>query len=213
MAETNLQDGAETVHFDEFLPYVAVQVDGAPAPVMGHAIRLAAIDFALRLRSLRRTILMHTQRGVQSYTIAHTDHYSILQIESVRVCDRCLRAESISCNRSEGDWFAFEPPDHLFLGFAPKEDGNRDLEVRAVVVPGQDTCSIDRWVYDLHAETIASGAIQRLLFMSSEEWFDPTLGSLAGRQFLAGVSRAQAIDRGHYTTAPQGVPMPRGFWV
>lgn len=213
MAKNILCDDVEREHFDEIIPYVAVNVIGVPAGVVGHAIRLSAIEFAQRTKAIKRTMYLSTQCGVRHYPLQVDDCNAIIAIEDVSYCGSCLRLSSVSCCMSGGFWYAFERPDDFYIGIEPDRDGQRDLEIRAVVMPGQDSCFLDKWVYDLHAETIAQGALYRILKMQAEEWFNPAMSSLAAREFNAGVTRALSLELSHNSTQPQRIQMPRGFLV
>lgn len=213
MAETNLCDDEPLVRIEDLTPYVAVRVDMVPSEVIGHALRLSAIEFASRTKAVKRTMFLDLQECVQHYALAHTDCYSIMAIESVCMGATPLRATSVECCMGGGCWYAYERPASLYIGLSPGCDQPRALEIRAVVIPGQDSCFLDEWVYQQHAEAIASGAVYRLLAMQDEEWFNPAMASLAAREFNAGVRRAITLDRSHNSTAPQVARMPRGFFV
>lgn len=203
----------DQVHFDEFIPYIAVNVSGVPAQVMGHMARLSAIEFAQKTKAIRRTYIGNLQCGVRHYPLELDDCYSIVLVDQVCSCNQPLRRYDIDCCLGNACGYAFERPNELYIGRAPDQDQPDALELRLVVSPGQDSCHIDRWVYDQHAETIAQGALFRILSMASEEWFNPAMSSLAARVFNEGVSELIARDRAGFSTAPQQVSMPRGFFV
>lgn len=213
MAKANLCDDDPLVRFEDMTPYVAVRVDMVPAEVIGHALRLSAIEFAQRTKAVRRTLYLDAQACVQHYSLLHTDCYNIFAIEQVWYDGVPLQVNTVDRCTHGGYWYAFERPASLYVGVTPAQDCPRAFEIRAVISPGQDSCFIDEWVYQLHAETIASGAVYRLLSMQSEDWFNPAIASLAAREFNAGVARAAALDKGHNSMAPQTARMPRGFFV
>ncbi|MFV0512497.1 MAG: hypothetical protein ACK5MY_02505 [Jhaorihella sp.] len=213
MAETNLCDQERTVRFDEFIPYVAVQADGVPASVIGHAVRLSAIEFAQRTKVIRRTMYVDLQQCVQYYPLLHDDCYQIMLIDQVCKGFTTLKPTTIECCMAGGCWYAYERPNALYIGLIPDCDLKRGLELRVVTTPGQDSCFIDEWVYQQHAETIAQGALYRILKMADEEWFQPSMASVAAREFNNGVTRAVSADRGRNALHTQKVPMPRGFFV
>lgn len=212
MAEFLCRD-AKQVHFDEFIPYVAVNVAGVPSEVIGHMVRLSAIELAQTTKAIKRTYIGDAQCGVRHYTVELNDCYSIVMINEVAVCNQCLRQVDIDCCLGDRCGYAFERPEDLYIGAAPDQDQPKAIELHLVVSPGQDSCNIDKWVYDQHAETIAQGALYRILSMSGEEWFNPPMASLAARVFNAGVSDLISRDRVGYSLAPRRVPMPGGFLV
>lgn len=203
MPKFNLEDDVDVVSFDELVPYIAVNVDGVPANVMGHMARLSAIEFAQKTRMVKRTMFMSLQAGQSHYLLRHTDGVQIQTLESVRYCGRVLRPHE----------YEFYMPGNLNLREAPEVDEPRALEIRAIVAPGQDSCRFDRWVYERYAEVIAAGALSRIFAMHGEDWFSTTLATMWGRTFNSRLGQATVDDRSGYSTAPQQIKMPRGFMV
>lgn len=168
----------DSVSWAEFLPYILPSIGNVPDEIVGHAARVAAIEMAGITKSLKRTLYVDAQRGVQHYNICVPDGYSFLSIDYVK--DGCSlypanRAPDpftpMTCSR----WHSFDKPDIVYVNPAPCRDELRYYEVRVNVLPGQDTCYIDRCFYDEYAEVIAHGALSRLYRMKAEDWYDPGL--------------------------------------
>lgn len=201
---------APQVPFDEFIVYVTAAIAGVPAEAAGFAVRLAAIEWAQRTRAIKRTIRFEVLRAVQEYPLFLADSWSLVGISEVTVDGSRVGRSSgpgNGCSRT----YAFEMPDAFYLNFPPSRDGAG--EMRVVVSPGQDSCFIDRWVYDQHAETLALGARARLLGMTTEPWYNPSAAQQTRREFDRALARATAADRGGYSSEPQLMTTPRGSFL
>ena len=207
-------DHVPQVRFDEMVPYVAVNVDGVPANVIGHNLRLAAIELATKAKLMRRTLWIDMQECVSVYGVRLTDCYSIMSISQVCCGSQKLRpARDLQCCPTESCSYYFERPDKLYVGASVAEDSERTLEIHARVLPGQDSCSIDEWVYQLYAEAISEGAMYRILKMPGEDWYNPQLAVAHGRNFNAAVADAVLQDRTANSGEPTVMKTPRGFLI
>lgn len=215
MTAVCLQHDVAQVSFDAFIPYVSVVVDGVPANVVGHMVRLSAIEFAMRTHVMRRTMWAPTQDGVRHYPLELGDCYTLTSISSLSVNGEryAARAPRDEFDMSSGCWFSFDQPCDLYLGRPACEDRARGLEVNLIVSPGQDSCTVDQWVYQRYAEPIAAGALARLLRMPSEPWYDLRLAAQYASEFDRVMVFARAADRSGYSSAPARMPMPKGFLV
>ena len=202
---------APQVPFDDFIVYVTAGIAGVPAEAAGFAVRLAAIEWARRTRAIKRTIHLPILTREQAYAIQLTDAWSLLGISEVSVDGCRLTPAVVGSIRNGGRRYAFEQPDALYLTYPPARDGL--AEIRIAVVPGQDSCFIDRWVYDLHAEDIAKGAEARLLNMSTEPWYNPSAAQMAQREFNRLVARSTTEARGGYSSESQMMQTPRGSFL
>jgi hypothetical protein len=210
-----LQHAVPQVSFDAFIPYISVVVDGVPANVAGHMARLATIDFALRSHVVRRTMWAPSQTAVRHYPLEIGDCYTMVSVSSLSVNEEqyAARAPAGQVDIYSGCWFAFEQPCDLYIGRPACEDRARGLEVNLIVAPGQDSCTIDQWVYQRYAEPIAAGALARLFRMPSEPWYDLRLAKDYANDFDRMLTLARAADRSGYSSAPMKLPMPKGFLV
>lgn len=210
----NLCDDSPKIHFSELVPYIAVNIDGVPANVAGHMARLAAIEFATYTAAVRRTMWLDTQAHVHVYDLGMEDCYSLNAISSVCCGQTQLRpAQGLDCCPVGSCTYFYEQPGKLYIGLAPSEDTTRGLEIHASVLPGQDSCFIDKFIYDRHAEDIANGAIYRLLMMQGEDWSDPILARTFGAMFSKAMNTARIADRTAYSAEPTVMKTPRGFFV
>lgn len=202
-------DHYESVTLDDFLPYVLPGVEGLPPEIAAHNIRLSAIEFAKCTGLSERTLFIDAFEGVTDYWLDLPDCYSLISIRQVckngyearpaRRLDHCM----------SGCWYYFEKPNKLYVS-SPHCDERRGIEVVAKVAPGEDSCTVDQCFYDMHAETIAQGALRRIFLMKNAPWFDMALSRENARYFTAGVANASVLRHKQHSSAPMEMRMGRG---
>lgn len=188
-------DPVPQVHMDQFIPDTRVKVGHVPEDVVGHFVRQTIIDFAHRTGILRRHAWLDAAPDVFSYSLRFGDCYQLGAITRVEAGPVCLTAiNNVPCGDrcARGKWFHFDMPDTLYIGWPPlaADSPTAWIEVDASVIPGQDSCQVDRIVFDRYAEVIANGAASRILVMQDEEWSNGNLALHHERRYLEGVARA-----------------------
>jgi hypothetical protein len=201
-------DHYESVTLDDFLPYVLPGVEGLPVEIAAHNIRLSAIEFARCTGLSERTLFIDAFEGVGDYWIELPDCYSMVTIRQVCVNGREATAARSMDHCFGGCQYYFEKPDRLYIT-APGCDLPRGIEVVMKVAPGEDSCTIDRCMYDLHAETIAQGALRRIFLMKNAPWFDMALSRENARYFSAGVARGSILRHKQHSSAPMSMKLGR----
>jgi hypothetical protein len=201
-------DAFDAVPIDEFLPYVLPSIYGLPVEIAAHQLRMAAISFARSTQALTRTVFIDGQCGLCVVNLEVPDCYSILSVESVSVGGCKLTVHRGGPEKIPSRGFFYEHPGWLYLGSALPECP-RALEATVVVVPGQDSCQLDRALYDTYSDAIADGALERLYLMKSAPWFDVQLANIHGRKFKAAVSDAGALVAKGRVSAPLMIKVPR----
>ena len=192
----------DMVPFEDFLPYILPSVGEVPDQIAAHMAREATIEYAQQTKELKATFTLDAQAGVQHYRLCAPDNYSI---EALDYVDNGCRP--LAANREvygfPGGTFTFDRPDTIILGCAPRYSEERAIEVRAIMIPGQDSCYVDRMVYDRHAELISHGARMRIYRMLAEEWFNPTAAREEERLWRDGLRWARVKSLKGGSTQPQ----------
>jgi hypothetical protein len=193
-----------SVPFADFVPYIAAYARGAPDDLMAHSARLAAIDFCWRTKALVRDAYADLQAGVVDYRVELPDSYRLVSVKSLSTDGEALHSEGAGAgwntmgperfDTSGSFGYAFCAPDTIYLGCKPTCDVSNGLHLRAVVQPGQDSCDVDRWLYDRYAEVIANGAIYRLLLMARAPWADMRVAEQFRRMNSSGMSAAMVDE-------------------
>lgn len=190
--------------WDVFVPYIAPYVKGAPDVLMAHTARLAAIEFAREVGVVKRELVIDAQAGVGDYPLHTDDCYTVASIKQVCCGGRPLKAiRDRSCCVGGMRGYVFSAPRDLYVYPAPMEDASQAIEVTAVVIPGQDSCTVDPILYHEFAELIGDGAVSRLLLTKGASWYDPQVASLFLSKFLSAQRKAKLLLMKGRSSEPQ----------
>lgn len=199
-------EATDVVPLSEFLPYILPDIGDVPDEIAAHKARLACIEFAARTHQLKRTLFVDEQAGVQNYYLCVPDGYTLLSIDYVRNNCRDLpankAADPFQTQHACSKWYAFDKPNVLYINPTPRCDNPRGIEVRVTVLPGQDTCFVDRCIYDVHAQDVAYGALAKLHMMQPEAWYDPRLAGVYERQWRDALRTAKVREDKKHTADP-----------
>jgi hypothetical protein len=193
----------DTVPWSAFAPAVLLHCPTAPLNVIEHAVRETVIEWAERSMSLVRDIFIDAQENVRDYEVVAEDGYNIHTFNNVSYHDRNLRAAGFSMHHDLCyGYYAFRIPSALLLGETPDCDEARAIYVSAVVKPSQVSCSVDRWVFERHAEAISTGAISRMALIANQDWTSVQTAGIMLRRWEAFLGRIKSEVSKNYSTAP-----------
>lgn len=200
----------DLVSYEELLPYIMPAVGDVPDAIAAHAGREAAIELATVSNDIKATITLPSQRGVAHYRLRATDGYSVSAViyAAVGGCEYRVNRDAYGFGGARS--YTFDRPEEMLIfNPAPGCDDPRGIEVRAVVLPGQDACWFPRSIYDRHAELLSHGARMRLYRMKDAPWFDLQLAREEERLWRDGLrwARVSALKGG--STAPLVMRAPR----
>lgn len=195
---------AGSIDWYSFIPYIAPYVKGAPDDLMAHMARLAAIEFARESGTITQELWIDAQAGVSDYPLKADDCYTVTSIKAV--CCGSIQLKPIrdaSCNTKCLRGYRFDAPRDLYVYPPPQEDMCNAIKVSAVVIPGQDSCTVNPILYHEHAELIADGAVSRLLMTKGASWYDPQNAQAFTAKFLAAVRKAKIAKFKGRSSEPQ----------
>lgn len=201
------KNGEDMVELEEFLPYAEVQAPNAPAEMVAHYIRTAAIHLCNKSAILKEHLKIDVQANVQDYCI-DLDTCDLHLRSVIEVCyhgRRLTGLDRMPCDGEcvRGSSFYFRKPNNLYIWPAPTEDCDNALTVHAVMQPGQDACKLPRVLYDEYAEILGDGAASRLLLVKGADWYDPQAAGIYLRRFTQGVRTAKIEAERNYVQGPQ----------
>jgi hypothetical protein len=177
---------------EQFLPDVQVKAPTVPDEVAANELRAAAIEMASRVPAIQREICQDLQAGVPDYFVDAPDGYTIRGINEVSVSGRRWPLAAYSSYTAAGPCSAFyhDEQRRVLLRPAPQYDGRGCLCVTAALLPGQTSCALPVEFYERHLDTLASGALARLLLMKGASWEDKSSAGIYRAMFVAGIARA-----------------------
>jgi hypothetical protein len=191
------------VPIEEFIPDVQLKAPSVPDQIAANEIRMAAIELASRVPLLRRQLCQPAQANVSDYFLDAPDGYTIRGIHGVSVYGRPVTVYGgsplgLSAPRP-GAWYD-RSEQVVHIRPAPPRDGASCVCVEATVLPGQTTCALPREMYDLHLDTLAAGALARLMLMKDASWANTQAAGIYRGMYVAGIGRASnSVLRGGVT--------------
>ena len=194
MSSNQTKDKYGKIEYSNFLPYVLPYINDCPPQIAEHNIRLSCIEFLNHTRLVKVTSYIDTQENVGEYFIGEDidlDCYCISSIGRVCLGGRELqRLDQDKCCPTDCGYI-FNMPCDVFITPPPSEDMKKSLSVELFLQPTQDGCSVDRWIYEKYAETIAQGALYRIYNLTRQPWYDPSQAGLHARFYAEGMEKAR----------------------
>lgn len=207
--ETGLVD---QVPLTDFTPMVLASIYGLPPVVAEAHVRNAAIEFARRTDTLKRTVFVNYGTDQDHQIVRLCDESIRLHaIEDVYhpVCERKLRpVRCVTDLRCTPLSYYFEKPYDLWVCPAPSCPST--VELRVVVLPSLNACDLDRCLFDEHLNTITEYATGMALNMPNADWYDPNAWVLRRRAFEERVAEARTDTERGQMKGPL-VARPRRF--
>lgn len=163
------------------------------------------IDYAI-IRALRTfcrdswyyqaTMLIDQVNGTTSYTLVPSDGSEVIAVSSVELDPdtKIYPLKESEATRPDGTvtGFLFEPPSYLSIYPQPTTDVTNGIEVRAVLMPPENTTTIPDSVYRNWKECIVAGALSFILSTQNDSWSNPQLAQAKLQEFNLGIFAAKA---------------------
>lgn len=229
----------QQVPLEDFVPYVAPFAKGAPDELIAHEVRVAAIELARATLCVERTLAVDLQAGVANYCLDSDDPcINIMAVRKVCIGQNEPHGTGVDFNNGASEdflpgmltkelrplrerpcqtcpWpmyaFWLDGLTDVYISPVPQCDYPAGMHVTVQVTPGQDCCFVPRIMYDQYAETIADGAIYRMLLMKGAPWYDLQTASIFIKKFADGKRHAKTMAmRGNIT---QGQKLRSRRWV
>lgn len=193
-----------TLGWDVLLPYVLPSCRGVPDQIALHEIRVAAIEFCRFTGILHDIQQYYLQAYVGQYQLITDCNYNIHQVFRVLVNQQWEYAP-VSKKLPEGRGYYvyhMSSPTIMNLRNPGQIDSPNGLEVETIVIPKQDSCVLDNYLYEIWGNSIAAGALAKLLKLPQTNWYDPKLAADYEMKFRKDKSKCRAqIDRAFSPTS------------
>lgn len=185
-------DHVDTVPWSAFVEGVSLYVMNAPATVIEHFVREAAIELARKTQILQRTMWVDLQECVRDYRLVAPDGYKIHLISDVSMgCLRMHPAAYTTRHDLRHAQYFFDPPCGLAIGNSPDEDEKEGLTIRASVIPTHDSCEVDAFLLDVHGDDIRAGALARLFLMNGQPWYSTMNGGIWLKRWKSAINQVK----------------------
>jgi hypothetical protein len=217
------------ITLDTFLTYVLPFVPGCSDPMAIQALRLAATDMCNRTDIVQRVITMDATTGVSAYPIPVPANMNLNRILSVDwqgkrlspatpdavASDVAVRGIAIgTASPRTGDpaiYFQALPTDDTFLLYPiPDSTVVGGLTIRASFAPNNAALTVDDVLFDDWVETVAAGALQRLMAMPGQQFTDVHASAINRATFEGGINFARRVKEMGRTAGSQRAA-PRRF--
>ena len=192
----------------DLMDFIRPHAPMAPQTAVEFNLRASMIEFARRSGAMHRIVRIQLQDGMTEYPI-ELDNC----LQPVRVRSICLGGQTMfiplgspPCCTCGCFTFWIQNPSCIVIGPAPScsdEQQMAELTVHIEVAPTQGTCYINDELYNLWGETIANGALARMLLVQSENYSNTDLAVLFDRKFKEGIKKARSDVNANYTRTTQ----------
>jgi hypothetical protein len=218
-----------TVAFTSFLSEVMPIVNGCPSPMAINAVRDATLEFCRKTRYWQHDLTPFASVADQeTYTLTPPTNTIIVGIiknipenlpavsfNGVTIAEAHgylpAEHESDSASTPEGYYLSIIGNEYTIRPYPiVNEDVADAFEVKVALAPSRTATGCDDRIYTDHVETIAAGALSRLLLIPQKPWTNPGLAQMKGAEFRRGCGSARITVSKNFTNASLSV-RPRSF--
>lgn len=192
-----------------FHPWIKPLVPGCPDPMIDRAVCDAAIEFCEMTQAFVERGAFATRVGRSVYEVV-SEEGSPGMVLGVTLADRSLSPVYIDAlvnaygerwkdHTGQPQFYLADSEDTLRVYPTPDriESGHITLAVR----PERGATAWDDRLYERYAETIAEGALARLLNQYATPWAEPSAAMQRRQRFQQGINKVRAKVNSAYTPA------------
>jgi len=177
---------------EDFYKYIAPDVQGCPIPTVEDAVRDAIREFCHRSNYWRMWL-------EDTIYVSEDDETVDLEIPANTRLVNVLAIQAVNDDGSYGDYM--DKDEFLYPGldstqkilFNTPAEEDFEARVRVSLKPDIDTDTVQDWVYEDFRDIIVSGALSRLLNMSSKSWYRQAEAMAHKYRFDSAVSKALSV--------------------
>lgn len=194
--------------YEDFFPYVLPEVAGAAEMVVEQAIRNSVIEFCEKSLILQRdhdpiTVL----QGIVDYDLEPPTGYLVVKVMKAWLENQPLDPlapdfvrEASVYNRLFSSYDAApstpraylqKDPRTISIWQVPDKKYSNGLTLRVALKPTRASTTVEDEIFEDYAETIASGALSRLMLSPGKPYTSPDLAAFHKAQFERGVNVAR----------------------
>jgi len=188
--------------FDQFYPYVLVDVIGCPNPLVDNALRIAAREFCETTKAVREWCDPVTTAGTETpFDFDLSTGQELVKVIKAIVND--VGYEVISYKDLPNDWQAATPVDignkvvqldqETYRVF-PAPIAGDVIALQVATKPTATATTVADDLVNRFADAIAAGAKARLMLIAGQTWSNPALAGVFRNQFDAAMRSAANED-------------------
>lgn len=174
---------------------VKLHANNCPDITIDYALIRALRTFCRESRYYQATIYIDQTAATTNYNIVPADNSEVHELESVELTsnNKLYPLTQEEASRSDGSvtGFYFYPPNVLSIYPQPTTTVVNGIEVRAVLIPPENTTTLPDSIYRNFKETIVSGALAYILSMQNEAWSNEKLAAYKNQEFVIGMFNAK----------------------
>lgn len=195
-----------------FYPDVLADLPGAPAPMVDHYLRNAAIEFCERSKAWVVDLdLIDAVAEQMEYTLPMPTGAELVEIKTAWFLGEKITPKSpgyLAANYD--DWtaevgtpehYTHESTDAVMLVPAPADAASDALKIKAAIRPTPDATEIDDWFYNHYRLAIAAGCKALLMVMADKPWSNADLAVINASMFEAVIAKATGAAANGFTNA------------
>jgi hypothetical protein len=195
-------------NFEDFLPYILMEVPGCPRQVATEFVRKFVIRLCEKALIIRKKASeINITADEREYKLNFTENLyrptgivaatyeggtTMFPRNEAMLDDQTPRWRSeTTSTRPLYYWLTIDNKFHVHQ--KPTQDIDNDpITVECWVSPVRTATKVDEFVFNNYAETVAYGALSELQLMKDQSWNDPVLAQLNGRNWRQGMRNARA---------------------
>lgn len=188
-----------TLPMEEFARLILPRAPTCAWPVAEQAVRQAAIEWFERTSCWRSTITVNSSNGAATYAMPVPPGAAVVRIMDARVDGERVSVLTAEQAIDPTSWrAAVWTSDRVTFDVEPVPGAtSQRYDLTVALKPTQAALTIPLAQFEHHAESIASGALARLLRIKGKDWTDLTEAQVCFREFERRVATMSAqVSRG-----------------
>jgi len=195
-----------------FYPDVLPDLPGAPAPMVDHYLRNAAIEFCERSKAWVVDLApVDAVAGQMKYVLPLPIDTELAEIQEARFSSNRITPKAPAFLVAQhGNWatevgtpihYTHESTDSILLIPAPADTAIGAIKIRATIRPALNAAAIDDWLYSRYRFAIAAGCKALMMVMANKPWTNADLAVVNAGIFESTVTKATGAAANGFTNA------------
>ncbi len=210
--------------YEDFFPYIQPDIVGAPEPVMAMAVKNACIEFCEKsLVLIRDHDPVTVATGIVDYDLEPPTGYIVVKIMNAWLENNKLTPmtpsvvrEAALYNRNFSSYVEAPTTPQYYLQKdertvtlwgVPGDDYFSGLTMRVALKPTRASTTVDSVILEDHAESIAQGAMFRLMVSPGRPYSNPQMAAAYKTLFQSAINTARLTSEYGRLRASQSVTM------